>query len=54
MTQWSFPFAYQWMPDYHDDTGDKGEVGKAGLDDYEQLGEDGKNRVRKVKKNTLS
>ena len=36
-TQWSFQFAYQWMPSYHDDTLDNGEVRPAGLDDYVQL-----------------
>jgi hypothetical protein len=33
-TQWSFQFAYQTMPDYHDDTLDNGQVRPAGNDDY--------------------
>jgi len=36
-TQWSFQFAYQWMPDYHDDTLDSGQVRDAGSDDFVQL-----------------
>ena len=36
-TQWSFQFAYQWMPDYHDDVLDNGETRPAGLDNYVQL-----------------
>jgi len=36
-TQWSFQFAYQAMPDYHDDTLDNGQVRPAGNDDYLQL-----------------
>jgi hypothetical protein len=36
-TQWSFQFAYQWMPDYYDDTLDNGETRPAGLDNYVQL-----------------
>ncbi len=36
-TQWSFQFAYQWMPDYHDDILDNGQTRPAGLDDYIQL-----------------
>jgi len=35
-TQWSFQFAYQWMPDYHDDTLDNGFPRPAGLDNYVQ------------------
>jgi len=36
-TQWSFQFAYQSMPDYHDDLLDDGTVRPAGMDDYVQL-----------------
>lgn len=36
-TQWSFQFAYQTMPDYHDDTLDNGRVRPEGNDDYLQL-----------------
>ena len=36
-TQWSFQFAYQVMPDYHQDTMDNGEVRPVGSDDYWQL-----------------
>ena len=36
-TQWSFQFAYQWMPDYHDDVLDNGQTRPAGLDNYVQL-----------------
>ena len=36
-TQWSFQFAYQWMPDYHDDVLDNGQMRPAGLDNYVQL-----------------
>jgi len=36
-TQWSFQFAYQWMPDYHDDILDNGQTRPAGLDNYVQL-----------------
>jgi len=36
-TQWSFQLAYQWMPDYHDDTLSNGQVRPAGLDNYVQL-----------------
>jgi hypothetical protein len=36
-TQWSFQFAYQIMPDYHDDILDSGQVRPAGLDNYVQL-----------------
>jgi hypothetical protein len=35
-TQWSFQFAYQWMPQYHDDIVN-GETRKKGLDNYAQL-----------------
>jgi len=35
-TQWSFQFAYQMMPDYHDDIVN-GQPRRAGLDDYAQL-----------------
>ena len=36
-TQWSFQFAYQWMPDYRDDLLDDGQTRPAGLDNYVQL-----------------
>jgi hypothetical protein len=36
-TQWSFQFAYQWMPDYYDDVLDDGLPRPAGLDNYVQL-----------------
>ena len=36
-TQWSFQFAYKWMPDYHDDILDNGQTRPAGLDNYVQL-----------------
>ena len=36
-TQWSFQFAYQWMPDYHDDILSDGSTRPAGLDNYAQL-----------------
>lgn len=36
-TQWSFQFAWQVMPDYHDDTLDNGSTRPAGNDDYLQL-----------------
>lgn len=36
-TQWSFQFAYQAMPDYHDDVMDNGQVRPAGLDNYVQM-----------------
>ena len=36
-TQWSFQFAYQSMPDYHDDTLDGGQPRPPGLDNYVQL-----------------
>lgn len=36
-TQWSYQFAYQWMPDYKDDTLDNGSTRPAGLDDYLQV-----------------
>ena len=36
-TQWSFQFAYQLMPDYHDDTLDNGQTRQAGLDNYVQF-----------------
>lgn len=36
-TQWSFSFAYQAMPDYHDDVLDNGQTRRAGLDNYVQL-----------------
>jgi hypothetical protein len=35
-TQWSFQFAYQWMPDYYDDIVN-GQPRSAGLTDYAQL-----------------
>jgi len=35
-TQWSFQFAYQWMPDYYDDIVN-GQPRPAGLDNYAQL-----------------
>jgi hypothetical protein len=35
-TQWSFQFAYQWMPDYYDDLVN-GESRPKGLDNYAQL-----------------
>ncbi|MGB5815681.1 MAG: hypothetical protein WBI27_10790 [Thermoanaerobaculia bacterium] len=36
-TQWSFQFAWQVMPDYHDDTLDDGSTRPAGNDDFLQL-----------------
>jgi len=36
-TQWSFQFAYQVMPDYHDDILDNGKVRPEGNTDYLQL-----------------
>jgi len=36
-TQWSFQAAYQWMPDYHDDTLSNGQVRPAGADNFAQL-----------------
>ena len=33
-TQWSFQFAYQGIPDYHDDVLDNGETRPAGNTDY--------------------
>jgi len=36
-TQWSYQFAYQWMPDYKDDTLDNGQTRPAGLDNYLQV-----------------
>jgi len=36
-TQWSFQFAYQWMPDYYDDVLDDGLPRPAGLDNYLQV-----------------
>lgn len=36
-TQWSFQFAYQVMPDYHDDTLDDGSTRPQGNTDYLQL-----------------
>ena len=36
-TQWSFQFAYQWMPDYYDDILSSGEPRPAGSDNYVQL-----------------
>ena len=36
-TQWSFQFAWQVMPDYHDDTLEDGTTRPAGNDDYLQL-----------------
>lgn len=36
-SQWSFQFAYQWMPDYHDDILSDGSTRPAGLDNYAQL-----------------
>jgi hypothetical protein len=36
-TQWSFQFAWQVMPDYHDDTLDNGQVRPEGNTDYLQL-----------------
>jgi hypothetical protein len=35
-TQWSFQFAYQVMPDYHQDTLDNGQTRPAGMTDYLQ------------------
>ena len=35
-TQWSFQFAYQWMPDYYDDI-INGQPRRKGLDNYAQL-----------------
>jgi len=35
-TQWSFQFAYQWMPKYHDDIVN-GQPRRKGLDNYAQL-----------------
>jgi hypothetical protein len=36
-TQWSFQFAYQWMPDYHTDQLSDGTTRPLGLDNYAQL-----------------
>ncbi len=36
-TQWSFQFAYQVMPDYHDDVLDNGQTRPAGPTDYVQV-----------------
>jgi hypothetical protein len=36
-SQWSFQFAYQWMPDYHDDILSDGSTRPAGMDNYAQL-----------------
>ena len=36
-TQWSFQFAYQVMPDYHDDVLDNGQTRPAGATDYLQV-----------------
>ena len=36
-TQWSFQFAYQWMPDYHTDILSDGTTRRKGLDNYAQL-----------------
>ena len=36
-TQWSFQFAYQAMPDYHQDTLDNGQMRPAGSTDYVQF-----------------
>ena len=35
-TQWSFQFAYQWMPDYHSDTLNDGTTRPEGFNDYLQ------------------
>jgi hypothetical protein len=35
--QWSFQFAYQWMPDYHSDLLSSGQARPSGLDNYFQL-----------------
>ncbi len=35
--QWSFQFAYQWMPDYHDDILSDGSTRPSGMDNYAQL-----------------
>ena len=36
-SQWSFQFAYQWMPDYHNDELSDGTIRLSGLDNYAQL-----------------
>ena len=36
-SQWSFQFAYQWMPDYYDDILSDGNTRPAGMDNYAQL-----------------
>jgi hypothetical protein len=36
-SQWSFQFAYQWMPDYYDDILSDGSTRPAGMDNYAQL-----------------
>jgi hypothetical protein len=36
-SQWSFQFAYQWMPDYYDDILSDGTTRPAGMDNYAQL-----------------
>lgn len=36
-TKWSFQFAYQFMPDYHQDMLDNGQTRPAGSDNYVQL-----------------
>ena len=36
-TQWSFQAAYQWMPDYHNDTLSNGQMRPNGADNFAQL-----------------
>ena len=36
-TQWSYQFAYQWMPNYKDDILSSGQMRPAGLDNFVQL-----------------
>jgi hypothetical protein len=36
-SQWSFQFAYQWMPDYYDDILSDGSTRPEGMDNYAQL-----------------
>jgi len=36
-SQWSFQFAYQWMPDYYDDILSDGSTRPKGMDNYAQL-----------------
>ena len=36
-SQWSFQFAYQWMPDYYDDILSDGSTRPGGMDNYAQL-----------------